>query len=52
MPEKNKSGSEQKGAKFNRPKSVEDLEARKDDASKVKGGRAAQIADDPCGGGA
>ena len=51
MPEKKKSSSEQKGANFNRPKSVEDLEPRKDDASKVKGGRAANLSGDPCDGG-
>jgi hypothetical protein len=51
MPEKKNSNSEQKGANFNRPKSVEDLEPRKDDANKVKGGRAVRLSEDPCAGG-
>lgn len=50
MPDKNKSGSEQKGSQGSQKRPFKDLEARKDESAKVKGGRAR--ADDPCGGGA
>lgn len=47
MAEKNKSGSEQKGAQNQKP--FKDLDTRKEDVNKVKGGRA--IREDPCAGG-
>ena len=48
MPDKNKSGSDQKGSQ-NQPKPFKDLDTRKEDINKVKGGRA--IREDPCAGG-
>ena len=48
MPEKNKNNQDQKAAS---KKPIKDLEARKDDASKVKGGRGALYSADPCEGG-
>ena len=51
MPDKNKSGSDQKGSQAGQQKPFKDLEARKDDAKNVKGGRAARLSADPCEGG-
>ena len=51
MPDKNKSSSDQKGAPHNQPKSITDLDARKEDMSKVKGGRLGRASADPCEGG-
>lgn len=48
MPDKNKSRPEEKSAS---KKPIKDLEARKDDASKVKGGRAPLYSADPQEGG-
>lgn len=51
MPDKNKSGSEQKGSQGSQKKPFKDLEARKEDMKNVKGGRAVRDTSDPCEGG-
>ena len=51
MPDKNRSGSDQKGSQGAQKKPFKDLDVRKEDVNKVKGGRAVRSACDPCGGG-
>ena len=50
MADKNKSSSDKKSSQAGQQKPFKDLEARKDDAKDVKGGRA-RFTSDPCEGG-
>lgn len=50
MPDKNKSNQQPKGPQREQQKPFKDLNARKEDVDKVKGGRA-RFSSDPCEGG-
>lgn len=52
MPDKNKGKPQTKDSQRDPRKPFKDLDTRREDMDRVKGGRAVPIADDPCGGGA
>jgi hypothetical protein len=53
MPDKNKGNQQAKGSQRDQQKPIKDLDTRKEDMDRVKGGRAARLSDtaDPCEGG-
>jgi hypothetical protein len=51
MPDKNKGKPDTKNTQRDPQKSIKDLDTRREDMDRVKGGRAVRLTGDPCDGG-